>query len=309
MDISAPLLRLAEQFRVIAAEELLPRHGKLRDDQVKAHSDGSLYTEADLAAERRLTESARAIYPDAIPTGEEEISEDPAEFFSMARGLTVVIFDPIDGTGAFKRGEDTYGMMGALIRNGETEGGIIYTPGHAVRDNNGILYPEQDITIIAEKNKGCWIYQGNNIDRAQRIDLSGRALKLKDHARIAFACRNQDKPFEAVLAEGVPGYVTRNNSSHDYTRLLTGKTDATFYSEGFMPDGSGKCPPWDHAAGVLAVQEAGGYAALPYAGSGGEPYTPLHCHDRLLVAASRDLFDDVMLHVSSRTPHFIKPRI
>lgn len=80
--------------------------------------------------------------------------------------------------------------------------------------------------------------------------------------RVAFACRNQDEKYQAVLTEGLPHVVERWHANHDYIRLLTGETDATFYAEGFMPNGVGKCPPWDHAAGVLMVQEVGGYVAL-----------------------------------------------
>ncbi len=77
-----------------------------------------------------------------------------------------------------------------------------------------------------------------------------------------------------------------------------------------MPNGVGKCPPWDHAAGVLMIEEAGGYVALPYGdlGKGGETYDPLQCHSSLLVAANRTLFDDMMRHVKSRAPELCLAR-
>lgn len=297
---------LADEMRRVAIVELLPRHGKLRADQVHQHSDGSLFTEADLAAERALTAAARALFPDALVTGEEEISEDPTAFLQQARTRDVIIFDPIDGTGAFKRGEETYGVMAALIRNGRTEAGIIYTPGHAVVQADGTTTPGKDIMIVARRGGGSTV-------NGDPVRLDGRPCRLSDHARVAFACRNQDKTFEKVLAANVPGYAPRNNSSYDYTRILTDEMDATFYSEGFMPEtGLGKCPPWDHAAGVLAVREAGGHAALPYHRPdrkwSGVPYSPLVCHDRLLVAANRTLFEDILRHIRSQTPALATPR-
>ncbi len=295
---------LAKAIRQVAIDKLLPVHGKLRADQVHHHSDGSLFTEADLAAERALTAAARVLFPQALVTGEEEISEDPMGFFKEAQKHDIIIFDPIDGTGAFKRGESTYGVMAAFIRNGQTEAGVIYTPGHALEQPGGTLAPEKNIMIVTQRGQGCTV-------NGKAVHLAGRPVRLSDHARVAFACRNQDKDFEKVLAKGVPGYHPRNNSSYDYTRILTGEMDSTFYSEGFMPEtGLGKCPPWDHAAGVLAIREAGGYAATPYGrpGRGGEDYAPLICHDRLLVASNRALFDDMHHHIARLTPHLAAPR-
>jgi fructose-1,6-bisphosphatase/inositol monophosphatase family enzyme len=299
MAVSSTVQALADLIRLVTREELPPRHGQLRADQIHQHSDGSLFTEADLRSEARLTDGACIIWPGVIASGEEDISENPAHFLRMTQQRDVIIFDPIDGTGAFERGEDTYGVMGAYIRNGVTLAGVIYTPGHAVKQGDGTLAPAKDIMICAEKGAGCF---GGNI----RLSLQHRTSCLDD-ARIAFACRNQDKAFEAVLAQGLSGYTKRNNSSYDYTRLLFGDTDATFYSEGFTKTGLGKCPPWDHAAGVLAVQESGGVAGLPY-GASGQPYSPLYCHDRLLVCANQDLFDSVLRHIRSRTPALCAPR-
>lgn len=301
--LSAQTLSLAQLMRQAALKELLPRHGQLREDEVHLHSDGSLFTAADLANEKRLVEGAKIIYPHAQATGEEEIAEDPHIFLKRALQQDVIIFDAIDGTGAFKRGEDTYGVMAAYISKGTTLVAAIYTPGHAIRNLDGTFRPEKDLMILAEKGKGCFV---NGI----KTTLANRPTSLTEKARIAFACRNQDQEAESVLAIGVPGYMKRNNSSHDYTRILLGESDATFYSEGFMPlTGQGKCPPWDHAAGVLAVQEANGYAALPYGQGAGVAYNPLLCHDRLLICANKDLFSNVMQHVRARTPHLAAPRV
>lgn len=299
MTLSYDIQALADLVRLVACEELLPRHGRLLANQINQHADGSLFTEADLRSEARLTAGARIIWPGVLTTGEEEISQDPSWLSKMAQHRDIIIFDPIDGTGAFKRGEDTYGIMAAVIKNGVTQAGIIYTPGHAILQNDGSLKPERDLMIIAERGNGCYI-------NGSRTTMGSRATTM-DHARIAFACRNQDKAFESVLADGVAGYMPRNNASHDYTRILTGTSDVTFYSEGFTPAGLGRCPPWDHAAGVLAIEEAGGVAALPYGGQG-RPYAPLYCHDRLLVSANRDLFDAVLNHVRTRAPGLCAPR-
>lgn len=293
-NMDPKLISMVGEFRRIATEELKPRFGKLQSAEIHQHSDGSLYTEADLQTERRLIAAASKIYPNAISTGEEQISEDPQGFLNFAHKQTVWIFDPIDGTGAFKNGDPRYGMMGALVDHGQTIAGIIYTP-------------EQDLIIVSEKDKGCWVMQNGDFMNAEQISLKFRPTSLTDKARIAFACRNQDRHYEESLAVDVDGYKPRNNSSYDYTCLLGGKIDANFYSEGFTNQGLGKCPPWDHAAGVLCVTEAGGFAALPYAAEG-VTYNPLICHDRLLIAANQELFRDVHRHINARSPELLSPR-
>ncbi|MDY0028382.1 MAG: inositol monophosphatase family protein [Pseudobdellovibrionaceae bacterium] len=292
--LNEKLLSMIGEFRQIANDELKPRFGQLQDAQIHQHSDGSLYTEADLQSERRLIAAAHKIYPEAISTGEEQISEDPVGFLNYAQEQIVWIFDPIDGTGAFKNGDSRYGMMGALVDHGKTIAGIIYTP-------------EKDLMIVSEKDKGCWLYQNGTITEPAQLTLTLRPTSLTDKARIAFACRNQDARYEEVLAKGVVGYRPRNNSSYDYTSLLLGQIDTNFYSEGYTNQGLGKCPPWDHAAGVLCVTEAGGYAALPYA-EDGVAYNPLACHDRLLVSTNRELFSAVYKHISTRALELLSPR-
>jgi fructose-1,6-bisphosphatase/inositol monophosphatase family enzyme len=282
----------------------VPLAGRVGKDEAHTHPDGSSFTDVELAMEQTLKAEATKLYPKALITGEEEISEDPQGFLNEAKNHLVIIFDPIDGTGAFIRGEGAYSHMAVLIHKGETEAGIIYTPGHGIADARGILTPQKDIMILAQRGQGCYL-------SGQPAQITARAQSLSDKARVAFACYHQDAGEAAFLEQGVPGAQRRKNPGSDYTGLLQNSVDATFYSEGFMPEtGLGKCPPWDHAAGVLAVREAGGYVALPYGpvGQGGLRYDPLTCHDRLLVAANRSLFDHIHAHVAQRRPHLVEPR-
>lgn len=310
MKISYPTLSLAWRVRQAALEELLPRHFNRQAGNISCHSDGSFVTEADLAMERRLIDAAKITHPHALATGEETIAEDPRAFLENAKDKEVIINDPLDGTGAFLEGLDIYAAVSAVIQNGVTKAGIIYSPGLAIQQADGRLVPQKDMTFIVESGQGCWMYRGTDTDNAVQLKIGKRATSLSHEARVAFACRNQDKKFEAILADGVDGYMERRHANHDYIRLLTGEADATFYAEGFMPNGVGKCPPWDHAAGILMLEEAGGYVALPYGevSKGGQKYDPLICHSSLLVAANRQLFDDMMKHVAERAPELCQPR-
>ncbi len=191
-------------------------------------------------------------------------------------------------------------MMAAVIVDGETLASCIYSPGRTLPDGMGHLKGEKDFTFIAEKGVGCFM-------NGERIRLYEETITHMPDARISFACRNQDRAYEAILAEGVSGYQPRNNASHDYEKLLFGGTHGVFFSEGFTSTLKGKCPPWDHAAGIFMVQEAGGYAALPYE-KGGVPYDPLVCHDRVMACCNKELFEDMYRHIAERAPELLQPR-
>ncbi|HHY48879.1 MAG TPA: inositol monophosphatase, partial [Alphaproteobacteria bacterium] len=67
-------------------------------------------------------------------------------------------------------------------------------------------------------------------------------------------------------------------AGHDYRLLASGHTHFAVFN---------KLMPWDHLAGTLIVQEAGGYAAR-YDGSA---YLPTHRNGGLLLAPDRETWD------------------
>lgn len=80
-------------------------------------------TEADLAVNRMLAHDLRAARPDYGWLSEE--SEDDAARLAAEH---VFIVDPIDGTRAFLRGEDTFSHSLAVARNGEVTAAVVYLP-------------------------------------------------------------------------------------------------------------------------------------------------------------------------------------
>jgi fructose-1,6-bisphosphatase/inositol monophosphatase family enzyme len=290
--------QVVELITTVDRTILAPNHGRVRSDALQHKGDASAVTTYDRDAERALSAGLRSITPGVDVVGEEEIDADPRAFRRITDSGALLIVDPIDGTGAFARGEKTYGIIVAFVNQGHTTRGFIYVPGR-VRVNGEDVSGNDPLLVVATKEAGCVL-------NGERVSLLDRPRSLAG-ARVSFACRNQDKHFENILAAGVRGYLPRNNSAFDYASLLRGDRDAVFYSEGRMPDGEGKCPPWDHAAGVLAVQEAQGYVGLPYSSSSA-PYAPLHRYKQLLVASSRELWIEMYDHVRSRVPQLCAHR-
>ena len=76
------------------------------------------------------------------------------------------------------------------------------------------------------------------------------------------------------LGKAVAKMVRQGCVAHDYLDLIEGRLQFAHFR---------RLHPWDHAAGVLLHQEAGGYGAL----IDGTPYRPVPLHNGLLLAPGR----------------------
>ena len=84
-----------------------------RDPKVYTKTDQSPVTEADLAVDAYLRETLQAARPDHGWLSEE--TADTADRLSRRR---VFVVDPIDGTRAFIRGEDSWSVSLAVVEDG-----------------------------------------------------------------------------------------------------------------------------------------------------------------------------------------------
>jgi fructose-1,6-bisphosphatase/inositol monophosphatase family enzyme len=276
---------------------LAPNHGCVAAGARRTKADASLVTHFDQLSESAL-QALSDITPGALVVGEEAIDTDPGAFERLAHSEKVWVVDPIDGTGAFARGEPLYAIVAVLIEAGRSTHAVIFNPGIS-RVPGQESRPPRPFLVQATLGAGCYL-------NGKRVSLTRRPASMRD-ARVSFACRNQHQRFEPVLAERVMNYLPRGTAAHDYATLLAGDRDAVFYSEGYSPEGYGKCPPWDHAAGVLCIQEAGGVAGVPHAAEP-VPYDPRQRYDQVLIAANPPLWREIYQHVKSRVPELVTPR-
>ena len=86
-------------------------------------SDGSPVTNADIAADRQLTECLRAARPD-YGWLSEETADDPSRL--DCRRLFVV--DPIDGTRAFLKGQPWWSVAIAVVEDGLPVAAVVFAP-------------------------------------------------------------------------------------------------------------------------------------------------------------------------------------
>ena len=246
--MSATLKAVVAAVRLVAAEEIMPRYMKVSHQH---KSDGSLCTEADLAAQEALTRKLQAILN--VPVIGEEMSEKEQALL-WADGMQAVwCIDPLDGTSNFVHGLPYFAVSVALIREGRSVLGVVYDP-------------VAEEVFSAERDRGAFL----NGDR-----LSGRTTATS----LGGALANVDmKRLEGKLATALasnPPYSSQRNfgaSTLDWCYTAAGRYDVYLH---------GGQKLWDYAAGSLVLLEAGGQMC----GLGTDDFSQSDVWQRSVIAA------------------------
>ena len=196
--------------------------------QVSTKGPGDFVTRADKQAEQTIREDLIAARPSYGFLGEEgaEIEgEDPTRRW---------IVDPLDGTTNFLHGLPHWAVSIALEHKGQIVAGVVYDP-------------VKDEMFYAEKGQGAFLNES-------RLRVSGRS-----------------KMIESIFATGIPwaGRGDLPDTLQDLARLMptcagvrrfgAASLDLAYVAagryEGFWER---RLKPWDIAAGIVIVREAGG---------------------------------------------------
>ena len=268
-DRDMPVLR--DILRQAGDTEIMPRFRTLADaDITEKKSSIDLVTDADLLAEKYITARLSERFPDALIVGEEACEANPGLITALADAELAFTIDPVDGTFNFSAGLPVFGTITAVVVKGETVAGLIYDPvlgdtlvavkgaGARVLSRAG---GETLARVIAPRPLASMVgtISINDVDPATRRRIGGNLGKTK----MAF------------------GY---NCSAYEYWMAATGKVD-------FI--GHFKLMPWDHLAGVLIHQEAGGFTAR----HDGTPYRAGENRGGILSAPNRELWEEIRREV------------
>ncbi|HEY0080480.1 MAG TPA: inositol monophosphatase family protein [Pyrinomonadaceae bacterium] len=237
------MLNFASQIARDAGHVLVERFGRAL--QISNKGDIDLVTEADVAAERLIVESIRSYYPrHEILAEESGASSAAGELASEWKW----IIDPLDGTTNYTHGYPCFCVSIALERAGELVLGVVYDP---VRDE----------MFAAERGAGATL-NGRSIRVSEVYDLNramlctGFPYDVRDRGDFARHFTNFIMHAQAVRRDG--------SAALDLAYVACGRFDG-FWEEGLRP--------WDVAAGVLLIEEAGGRVSR-YDGSPFRVYTP-----------------------------------
>ena len=238
---------VASILRDAAQAEILPRfRGEIAQDIRQKTSSFDLVTDADEAAEAAIVAALQRAFPGCAVVGEEASACDPTLLDTLSESDLAFVVDPVDGTKNFSAGLPLFGVMAAALQRGEIIAGVI-------------LDPIRDDWAIAVAGEGAWIE--NNAGRLinLRVAAPPPVSEMSGIVNWLFFPAPVKAQITANLSR-VAAAVDYRCAAHQYRAVASGHYDFALY---------GKMTPWDHAAGVLIHQEAGGYAAF----LDGRPYT------------------------------------
>lgn len=252
--------RVAALVREVSAAAVEPRFAALVEGEVHEKAPGELVTAVDIEAEALLTDGLRALLPGSAVVGEEACTADPALLGAVAHELTWVV-DPLDGTANFVAGSPDWAVMVALLAGGGTVASWIWQP-------------------VARRMYVAELGSGASCNGS--VLRAGPRTAEQGSLRGAVLPRFLDPATAAAVSRNAPrfGEVTggRHCSGVEYPSLVEGASDFVLFW---------RTLPWDHAPGVLLVEEAGGWARRPDA----SPYRPAVAGVGLLVAADARIWE------------------
>jgi myo-inositol-1(or 4)-monophosphatase len=224
---------LIDAVRQVGDEVVMPYFLKVARQQ---KDDGSVLTEADIAAQTALQGRLQSILPAPV-LGEEMSPEqqqacwDAGLQSSGSQALWCV--DPIDGTSNFAGGQPYFCLSVALLRHGKPALGVVYAPAL-----NEMFY--------ASAGQGAFL---NGI----RLPAVSYAPSMLDGVA-AVDFKRLNKKLATALATEPPYYSQRNfgASALEWCYLAAGRFDLYLHGGQHL---------WDYAAGLLILLESGGQAA------------------------------------------------
>jgi len=255
------LLNFAIQVAREAGGVLIDRLGSA---QVSNKGDIDLVTEADLASEELIIERIRSHYPQ-----HRILAEESGEAVIVGSGDSdwKWIIDPLDGTTNYAHGYPCFCVSIAVERAGSIEIGVVYDPLRAemfaAERGHGATLNERRIRVSTVED----------LNRA--MVCTGFPYNVRERPDFAREFANFTMQAQAVRRDG--------SAALDLAYVACGRFD------GFWEDGLN---PWDTAAGLLLIEEAGGRVTDFHD-------EPLDIYTKK-VLASNGLVHDVMMRVLRR---------
>jgi myo-inositol-1(or 4)-monophosphatase len=231
MPMLSPVISVMRNAALKAARGLIRDFGEVEQLQVSVKGPGDFVSTADLRAERTLRNEltrARPGYGLLFEEGGATAGSDPHHRW---------IVDPLDGTTNFLHGIPHFAISIALERDGEIIAGMVYEP-------------TRDEMFWAEKGAGAYLN-----DRRLRVSARRQLGDALIGTGIPFGERGDHVRYAATLAPvmaATSGVRRYGAAALDLAYVAAGRLDG-YWEFGLFP--------WDIAAGLLLVREAGGFVS------------------------------------------------
>ncbi len=231
MPARSPILNVMTAAALKASRGLIRDFGEVEQLQVSVKGPGDFVSTADLKSERTLKQElgrARPGYAMLFEEGGGTPGSDPHHRW---------IVDPLDGTTNFLHGIPHFSISIGLERDGEIVAGVVYDP-------------TRNEMFVAEKGAGAYLND-------RRLRVSGR--RKMDEALIAMGSSRPNTSIYAkhnaatdAVVHATAGVRRYGSAALDLAYVAAGRYDG-FWEFGLQP--------WDIAAGLIIVREAGGYVS------------------------------------------------
>jgi myo-inositol-1(or 4)-monophosphatase len=203
--------------------------GEVEHLQVSLKGPANFVTAADRRAEEILHDELTRARPGYGFVGEEGGRREGADKTHMW------IVDPLDGTSNFLHGIPQFAVSIALEREGTIVAGLIYNPAN-------------DELFTGERGKGAFLNdQRLRVAARQRLNDAVIACGLPHHGKGDLALFRSEF---AAIQDKVAGLRRFGAATLDLAWVAAGRLDGYWERD---------ISPWDMAAGLLLVREAGGY--------------------------------------------------
>jgi myo-inositol-1(or 4)-monophosphatase len=224
--------------------------------EVQSKQPHDFVTEVDRAAEAAIIEIISEAYPEHAILAEESGETGGDSEFQW-------IIDPLDGTTNFIHGFPQYAISIALAERGIVQQAVVYDP-------------TRNDLFTASKGRGAF--------------LNDRRIRVSKRAKLGDSLIGTGFPFKTMahmdaylamfkeVSSKTAGLRRPGAAALDLAYTACGRTDG-FFEIGLMP--------WDMAAGILLVTEAGGLAS-DFAGEGD------YLHTGNLVAGNPKIFTQLL---------------
>ncbi len=250
-----PMLNIAIRAARAAGDVIIRQIDHVQDLPVTQKSRNDFVTEVDKHAEMAIIDTLRNAYPDHAFLAEESGQQGESPY--------LWIIDPLDGTTNYLHGFPQYAVSIALQHKGELVQAVVYDP------------LRQEL-FTASRGEGAMLNNRRiRVSKQKFLEgaLLGTGFPFKEQERLD----EYLKSFKALFPM-TAGIRRAGAASLDLAYVACGRLDG-FWELGLKP--------WDMAAGVLLVQEAGGMNSEI---SGGEKYLD----SGNIVSANSEIHDEML---------------
>jgi myo-inositol-1(or 4)-monophosphatase len=257
-----PMLNIAVRAARAAGNIIIRQIDQAQDLPASEKSKNDFVTEVDRQAENIIIDTLLKAYPKHAILAEESGTRGSSEY--------IWIIDPLDGTTNFMHGFPHYAVSIALQHKGVLQQAVIYDP------------LRQEL-FTASRGDGAYL-NDRRIRVSKRKELKGALLgtgfPFREGADIElFICSLR------ALSPFTAGIRRAGAATLDLAYVACGRLDG-FWEFGLKP--------WDIAAGVLLIEEAGGMLS-DINGSSDHLLTGNIC------AANQGLYKDLLTHLQTAT--------